>query len=226
MKKCIIYVFVLFLLTGCSKEESVTDTSDRLVEIQALAIRNGCDVTIEILDDNIRKKPLTEDEKNEYNILFSQMAKLNGLTFPLEPQQINVDTRATESRSYYKEVSYKGLPCKVSVYWQEDNETGRISNVKAGIGGTKISGATKYTMTYVRDDIIHANESEISIEIKANFSAETFPIVNGKLDISRGPTISIKSKIFVEGKVWPQQMYGEFTIRFVGDGIWEIEREL
>ena len=112
------------------------------------------------------------------------------------------------------------------VYWQEDNETGRISNVEAGIGGTKISGATKYTMTYVRDDIIHANESEISIEIKANFSAETFPIVNGKLDISRGPTISIKSKIFVEGKVWPQQMYGEFTIRFVGDGIWEIEREL
>lgn len=174
MKKCIIYVFALFLLTGCSKEESVTDTSDRLVEIQALAIRNGCDVTIEILDDNIRKKPLTEDEKNEYNILFSQMAKLNGLTFPLEPQQINVDTRATESRSYYKEVSYKGLPCKVSVYWQEDNETGRISNVEAGIGGTKISGATKYTMTYVGDDIIHANESEISIEIKANFPQKRF----------------------------------------------------
>lgn len=223
MKKCITYVFILFLLTGCSKEESVIEISDRLTELQALAERNGCNVSIEILDDNIRKKPLTEDEKNEYNILFSQMAKLNGLTFPLEPRQINVDTRATESRSYYKEVSYKGQSYTISVYWQEDNQTGEISNVEAGIGGTKISGGTRYMMSFVRDYIIHANESEISVEIKANHFIETFPIINGKLDISRGPVTSIKSKVFVEGKVWPQQMYGEFTIRFVGDGIWERE---
>ena len=207
MKKCMTYVVALFLLTGCLKEESVFETSDRLAELQAIAERNGCDVAIEIVDSNIRKTPLTEDEKKEYNVLFSEMAKMNGLTFILEPRQVDVDTRAFISHSYSKEVGYKGQFYKVSVYWRENNETRGIFDVQAGIGGTRISGGTRYTVNYVRHNVVHANGDEISVEIKANHIVETFPIVNGGLDISRGPMTSIKSKIFVEGKVWPQQMY-------------------
>ncbi len=223
MEKHLIYTVFLcsYVLTGCSNEDYLIENPNRLKELQKIARRNECNVTVNIMNDSIKNTPLNKEEKTKYNNLFAQMAKLNNLTFSLTPQQQK--TRAIDSHSYYKELNYNGQYYTVAIYWKEDNETKNIFDIEAGIGGVKVIGGDRYTVNYVRHNIINANEHEISVEIKANHTIDTFPIVNGNIDYSRGSLMSITSKIFAEGKVYPKSMDGEFTIRFVGNGSWEME---